>query len=166
AAERMPERDRAAVDVELLVGNAELALAVERLAREGLVHLDDVDVSDGQAVAREQLAHRGDGTDAHERRIDARGGERAEDAERLDAELVGLLTRHHQGGRSAVRERRGVARGDRATDGEGGLERAEALERGLRPRQLVAREGHHDPLAVLVADAVDLDDLVLEDALL
>jgi hypothetical protein len=44
APERVAERDGAAVDVELRVGDAELALAVHDLRGEGLVHLEEVDV--------------------------------------------------------------------------------------------------------------------------
>ena len=48
---------------------------------------------DLEARLREQLLHRGHRADAHDLRIDADGDERAEDAERLDAELVGLVAR-------------------------------------------------------------------------
>src|ERR1035441_3244975 len=44
ATERMSERDRAAVHVDLFVGDAELLLAVAGLARERLVHLEEIDV--------------------------------------------------------------------------------------------------------------------------
>src|SRR5258708_34737995 len=40
-AEGMANRDRAAIDVELVVGNAELVAAVEHLHREGLVQLPE-----------------------------------------------------------------------------------------------------------------------------
>src|SRR3954452_23096580 len=43
AAERVADGDRAAVDVELLVGDAELAHAGDDLGGEGLVDLDQVD---------------------------------------------------------------------------------------------------------------------------
>ncbi len=49
----MADRDRAAQGIELLVGNPELALAVEQLGGEGLVELDDVDVVHGEAGALE-----------------------------------------------------------------------------------------------------------------
>ena len=46
APERVAERDRAAVHVEPIVRDAELARAVEGLAREGLVDLEEIDVRD------------------------------------------------------------------------------------------------------------------------
>src|SRR6185369_13936559 len=50
-AERVPERDRAAVDVDLVTVQAELLLAAEVLGREGLVDLDEVDVGELHAAA-------------------------------------------------------------------------------------------------------------------
>src|SRR4051812_30115286 len=44
AAEGVAQGDGAAVDVELFVGDFERALHVDRLARKGLVELDDIDV--------------------------------------------------------------------------------------------------------------------------
>ncbi len=136
----MAERDGAAVDVELLVGDAELALAVDRLAREGLVDLEEVDVVDREAGLREQLLHRRERADAHDRRVDARRCEGAEVAERLEPERLGLLAAHHERRRRAVGERRAVAGGDAALGRERGLERGEPLERGVGARQLVALE--------------------------
>ena len=69
-AERMAERDGAAVRVDVLgvVGNAELAQAGERLAGEGLVELDHVEVADLQpeplASASSRRRHRADAHDA------------------------------------------------------------------------------------------------------
>src|SRR5262252_1699435 len=48
-AERVPERDRAAVHVHALGRQAQLALAVERLRRERLVDLEQVDLIDLEA---------------------------------------------------------------------------------------------------------------------
>src|SRR5258706_8140910 len=55
ATERMAERDRTAVDVDAIVGDAELALAVHRLRRERFVELEQLDVFDGEVMLREQL---------------------------------------------------------------------------------------------------------------
>ena len=55
-AERVAERDRAAVHVQPLVVDPELADAGEHLGREGLVQLDEVDVVDVEAGALERLA--------------------------------------------------------------------------------------------------------------
>ena len=71
ASEWMAEGDGAAVDVELVVGDAELLLDVDRLAAEGLVDLEDVDVVDREVVLGEQLLDRRERADAHDRRVDA-----------------------------------------------------------------------------------------------
>ena len=56
--ERMAERDRAAVDVDLGRVEPELVDADERLGRERLVELDEVEVLDGDARPLERLARR------------------------------------------------------------------------------------------------------------
>ena len=73
----MAERDGAAVEVDLARVDAELAHAGERLGGEGLVELDDVDVLDLEAGARERLAARRDRTDAHDLRRAAGDGDRS-----------------------------------------------------------------------------------------
>ena len=73
-AERVAERDRAAVDVHALLVEAEVAHDGEALRGEGLVQLDQVDVADLHARARQQLAHGGNRPDAHDARVDARDG--------------------------------------------------------------------------------------------
>src|SRR5205085_1786734 len=55
-AERVPERDRAAVHVRLLAIEAEVFLHREVLRREGLVDLDEIHVLDLEAGALERLA--------------------------------------------------------------------------------------------------------------
>ena len=57
-AERMAERDRAAIRIDVLgiVGKAELAQHGQRLRGEGLVEFDHVEVADLQAEPRHQLA--------------------------------------------------------------------------------------------------------------
>src|SRR5215208_3781375 len=71
AAERVADRDRAAVHVELVVIDAELAHRGEHLRGEGLVQLDQVDVFDAQLRASERLARRRYGADPHVARVDA-----------------------------------------------------------------------------------------------
>ena len=58
--ERVPERDRAAVDVDPGRVEAELVDADERLRRERLVELDEVEVVDVEPGALERLAGRRD----------------------------------------------------------------------------------------------------------
>src|SRR5271170_512025 len=73
-AERMAKRDRAAVDIELLLRNPEVSAAGFRLGRESLVHLDDVDVVNGQLGSGERLSRRFDRPKAHDTRRASRDG--------------------------------------------------------------------------------------------
>ena len=75
-AERMAERDRAAVGVHLrrVVGKAELAEHGEALRGEGLVQFDHVEVADLQAEALHQLLASGSRADAHDPRRNAGDG--------------------------------------------------------------------------------------------
>src|SRR6185369_9193700 len=68
--ERMSQRDRSAVDVELGVVEPKLALTGERLRGERLVDLDEIEIGDLPAGATEGLLDRGDRTDAHIARLD------------------------------------------------------------------------------------------------
>src|SRR4029079_11496991 len=77
--QRMAERDRAAVDVDLFRVEPELTDHGEALRGERLVQLDEIEVVDGDAGPLEQLPHGRDRPDAHHPRIDAghgRAGER------------------------------------------------------------------------------------------
>src|SRR5260221_12947651 len=71
-AQRMPEGDRTAVDVEGLVANSEIMGAGERLTREGLVQFDHVDGGDLELCAQQGFLRCTDGTDAHDIRRAAR----------------------------------------------------------------------------------------------
>ena len=83
------DRDRAAVHIQDLVGNAELVLAIEHLDREGLVQLPQVDVVDLQAEAIEQLRHGEHRADTHLVRLGAGDGHSDVTAERLEPALLG-----------------------------------------------------------------------------
>src|SRR5713101_8331754 len=65
-AQRMAERDGAAVEIGPALVDAEFAHAGDRLRGEGLVDLDDVDVLDGEAGALQRLLRRRHRADAHE----------------------------------------------------------------------------------------------------
>ncbi len=128
---RMPDGDRAAVDIEPIVGNAQLVAAVDDLHRERLVQLPQADVVDLHAGAREQLRHGEDRSDAHFVGLAAGDGEAAEYAQRLEAATGGELVAHDHAGGRAVGELAGVAGGDDA-----------ARQRGLDPRhRFVGRVG-------------------------
>src|SRR5699024_1168576 len=60
------ERDRPAVDVELVVVDAEILGGRQHLRGEGLVELDQVDVVDGHVGERERPTGRLDGPEPHD----------------------------------------------------------------------------------------------------
>src|SRR5262245_34381991 len=91
--------DGAAVDVELVLGDAELVAAVDDLHREGLVELPQADVVDSDPGALQQPRHSVDRTDAHLVGLAARHLEATEDAQRLELAPGRLLVGHqHAGG--------------------------------------------------------------------
>ena len=76
AAQRMPQRDGAAVQVHLLERDAELLDAVDRLARERLVDLEEVDLLLREPRLLQHLGDRVRGPDAHDPRRHADDGGR------------------------------------------------------------------------------------------
>src|SRR5579871_5307590 len=101
---RMADGDRAAIDIELLGIDPELVAAIDHLHRKGLVQLPQIDVTDIESVAFEQARHREDRADAHLVRLAAGAHETLEDAERLEAALLGEPLVHEDRDRGAVRE--------------------------------------------------------------
>jgi len=79
---RMTDRNRAAVDVEAIVRNAQRVAAVHGLHRERLVELPQSDVVDLEPVLLEQLRHRKHRTDAHLARLAAGDREAATNCRR------------------------------------------------------------------------------------
>src|SRR5437588_7365214 len=118
----MPDRNRTAVDVHLLLVETELAHDDEALRGKRFVQLDQVDIPDLDAGAFEQLAHRGDRADAHDTWIHAGDRAAGKAPERLDAELRGLLLRCDDDGCGAVVDAARVAGRDRAALAEGRLQ--------------------------------------------
>src|SRR5215813_2250750 len=108
----MADRDRTAVDVELLRVDAELVAAIDHLHRIGLVELPEIDVVDLQIVPLQKPRDRDHRPDAHLVRLDASGDEAAEDAERLDPFLRCDPVAHDHAGRGAVGELAGIAGAD------------------------------------------------------
>src|SRR5204863_6253906 len=105
AVEWVTEGDGAAVHVDFLVEDSELGLAVARLAREGFVHLEEIDVFYREARFREQLSNRRHRADAHDGRIDADAHELTEDSEDGEPELLRFVFRGDDRSGRAVRER-------------------------------------------------------------
>ena len=84
-------------------------------------------------------------------------------AERRDAELLGLVGRHHDDGAAAVGDLRRVPGGDGAVLVEGGLERAERLGRRAGAHALVGVDQQRVALAL---GHLHRDDLLGQAALL
>src|SRR5882724_10467217 len=80
-AERVADRDRAAIDIELVHRNAEAVAAIEHLAGERLVQFPQIDIVHFHAGALQQLRYREYRTDAHLVRLAARDRKAAERAE-------------------------------------------------------------------------------------
>src|SRR5579884_2926758 len=139
-AERVAQRDGAAVGIELTLVNAELADDGDALRGEGLVQLDHVNVRKLQAGAGQRLADGGDGADAHHLRADARDGRGEHARLGLDAPLLRLLRRDDDRGGGAVVERAAVAGGDGASLDERRLQLGERLHRGVAARALIDGE--------------------------
>jgi hypothetical protein len=85
ATKRVTDRNRAAVDVQFCVVDAQLALA----GGERLVQLEQVDAVERQFRAQKRLAHRGHGSEPHERGIDAGRGARTDEGDRLKTQRFG-----------------------------------------------------------------------------
>src|SRR5688572_8807820 len=101
---RMPDRDRAAVDIQPLIRNTEAVAAVEHLHGEGFVELPQIDVLDAQAGALEELRHGKHGTDSHLIGLATRNRETSEYSERLKAAFLGEPGAHDHTGAGAIRE--------------------------------------------------------------
>src|SRR5262249_47566683 len=91
--ERVADRDRAAVDVELLRINAQAVAAVDDLNGEGFVQFPEGNVLDFQAVALQQLRDGEARADADLVRLASGDGVATKDHQRFDAELVRRVAR-------------------------------------------------------------------------
>ncbi len=128
----MADRDRATVDVQLVVIDAECVAAIDDLYREGFIELPQADVVDGQIVLLEQFRHGEYRADAHFVGFQARHGDTAIDPEGLQALPLGKPGIHEYLRRRAVRKLRRVTGRDRA-----------ALDDSLEAREPFGRRGPH-----------------------
>ena len=160
--ERMPERDRAAVDVDLLGIQAELVDARDRLAGERLVELDEVEVVDAEPGPRERLAGGRHGPEAHDRRVDAGDGGRHDPRHRPEARVARPLASTSEDRRRAVVDPGAVARGHGAALAERRPELARAPRWSVSARGCSSRSTTIG-VALLLRDR-DRDDLVVEPA--
>ena len=123
----MAERDGAAVDVEAIRIDRQLAQTGEHLRGERLVQLHEADVVERQPRQLQRLANRRHGTDAEALRLNAGRGEGDEARQRLQAALLGERRRRDEHRRGAVARLRRVAGGDGAGRVEGRSKLGERL---------------------------------------
>src|SRR5688572_12009780 len=170
APERVAERDRATVDVDLLRIEIELFHARQRLRGEGFVELDEFDLIERQAGLLQHLPDRRYRADAEQLGRDACGGISNETRQWREPALFRKLTGRDNHRRGAVAGLRRIAGGYRTADVEGRPQFGQRLERGVTTRALVSIEGEFLDrwlIAVLLNDAnAQRHNLVLEPALL
>ena len=142
AAERMPERNRAPVDVETFRVDWQFAQACEHLRREGFIELDQIDLLERKAGDLQRLADRGHRPDAEALRLDAGGGVGDEPRERLQTVLLRKRGGRDDDGGGAVAGLRRVAGGDGAGRVKGGTQRRKRLRGGVAAWTLVHVERH------------------------
>src|SRR6202022_1812046 len=97
-AQRVPEGDGTAVDVQGLVANSEITGAGERLARKRLVQFDHVDGRDLELGAQQGLLGCTDGADAHDIRRAARDRDAYDPGEGSEPMLFRVVFAAHQHG--------------------------------------------------------------------
>ena len=137
AAQRMAERDGAAVDVQPFRIDRQLLQAREHLRRERLVELDEVHLLDRQSGQLQHLLNRRDRSDAESFRLDAGRRKCRRSAPAARGRVVcARRGRDDDGGRAVARLRR-IAGGDRALGVKRRPELAERLRRGVAARTLV-----------------------------
>ena len=106
----MAKRDRAAIDVHLVVRDFEMLHVAQHDRGEGLVQLEQVDIVEGHLGPLEQLLGHVDGTGEHKRRVGADIGEGTDFRTRLKAERLAPLLRAHQHGGGTVHDTGRISR--------------------------------------------------------
>src|SRR6185437_16597710 len=158
-ADRVAERDPAAVRVDALGGQVQFPGHGQCLGGEGLVDLEHVDLVDLEAGAVEHLARRGYRAHAHDPRLDSRVTVTDHPAERGEAVAVHERSRGEHHGRGGIVEAGRVARGDRAVLRERGPQPGHVIQADVRPYVLV---GVDDGGLALPAGDLDRQHLLLE----
>ncbi len=155
----MAERACAAVNVDLVVVQIQIAHRGHGDDGERLVDLEQIHLGRGPAGLLEHFANRTDGRGGEPRGCLRMGGVSAYLGAHPQTAPLGLRAAHHHQRRGAVGDGAGVGRGDGAAFAEGGLEMRNLVEPGLA-RLLVDGD-----LAFACAAAHgDRDDLALEAA--
>src|SRR5882724_4258511 len=144
--ERMADGDGAAVDVDLVQADAGFALPGQHDAGERLVHLEQVDVADGQPGLAEYLAGGRDDGGQHHDRVVGGHGEGVHACQRGEAQRPGALAAHQQQGRGAVVDLTAVARGDVPADLREPLGQRRVVEGRAEPGEHLGRGRWADAL--------------------
>src|SRR5215207_7294571 len=129
-ADRMTERDRTAVDVDLVLGDSERTGALDANRCECLVELEQIDVGDADALLGRRAVDRVGGLHLQARVGAGHGTGSADLGDPRQTELLGLGLAHHDHCRCTVGDLARRARGDRAVLVERRTQLGERLRRG------------------------------------
>src|SRR6476646_7254139 len=157
-ADRMTDRDRAAVDVDLRRIPAEVLVDGASLRCERLVRFDQIEIADVPARLLERCTRSRDRPGPHDCGVDARMGPGHDPCERRLAALGRLARRHQHDGGSAIIDPGCVGRGDGAVLAERRPQLADPIERGPVLGILVGVDDH----VALAGLHRDRGDLILE----
>ena len=157
----MAQSDGAAVDIQLILIEAQSLADSDGLCCEGLVCLDQIHISNAHAGLSHDLLGSSDGAQTHDLGLNACQSTCDPGSQRLHAQLLGLLLAHDDQSSSAVVDGRGVCSSHDAVLGESGLQ----LCQHFRSAQTGAFIGIEHGVALLALDH-NRNDLVLESAVL
>src|SRR5579883_3608353 len=133
----MAKRNCAAVDVQRLVRNTELAHAGNGLACKGFVQFHNTEIFHLQSRARKRFAGCRNGSDAHELRGASGNGRGANARKRLESLALGVAFAADEYRGGSVREGGRCSRSHRSILVECGLQFCKALQRGIRTNAAV-----------------------------
>jgi hypothetical protein len=157
----MAQGDGAAVDVDPRRIEAQLAHAGDRLAGEGLVELDEVDLLDGQPGPLERLARGRHRAHAHDRWMHPGHGRADHAGQRSEAQGTCPLRGHQHQRSRAIVDARGVAGRDRALFAEDAGQGRQRGTHGTGPGVLITL---HERFPAVLATYLHGHDLGLEAA--
>ena len=136
-AQRMTQRDCAAVEVHAGHIHAEIVDAGHGLRGEGFIDFNDINIAHFQPGALERLAGRADGAKTHDVRVTAVDRHRLDHRQRGQVVLTRVFGGTHQRSRCAVGQGRRRAGCDRSRGREGGLEAGQPFDGGIRANAAV-----------------------------
>ena len=155
-ADRMPERDRAAVHVHDRFVDAHHARRVEHDRGECLVDLHQPEVAGGEAGALQRLLHRERGHGVQRREPVGRHPVGHDLRQRLQTQPLNRFLTCDDDGARAVADLRGVARRDRPVGGERRLQLREPIQGGAGADALIALDDDGIAAALRHLDRHDL----------